>query len=263
MEFKKTILGFFSRILRFLGIIALLYVSMVFYLALTERRNAYPRAISHNEARAAIQDFAKSISCTLGDGTILNGFIAGDKNTPLLLYYPDADEDGAQFIAEVQNIPDVALVTFNYRGSADNKGTPEHKTFEPDAKEIWECATQISGAQPAFAVGRGTGAILAAEQGDAKTKFILIDPVLSIADAISAKYRILYPKFLIRAPEQLPLETLSKYLNNVHIVLDRKFVEERAQQVVQKLPTAQVEARNGNSLQQTLTKVIQKSHTND
>ncbi len=263
MEIKKNILGFFSRILRFLGIIALLYVSMVFYLALTERRNAYPRAISHNEARAAIQNHAKNISCSLEDGTILNGFIAGDKNAPLLLYYPDADEDGAQFIAEVQSIPEVALATFNYRGSADNKGSPDHKTFGPDAKEIWECASQINGTQPAFAVGRGTGAILAAEQGNSQTNFILIDPVLSIADAISAKYRILYPKFLVRAPEVLPLERLGHHGSNVQIVLDRKFVEERAQHVVQKLSEAKVERRGGSTLQQTLVQILQKSHTND
>ena len=56
MKIKDAVLGTVSRILRFAGILLVIYVSMVFYLALTERRNAFPRAITHNEAREAITE---------------------------------------------------------------------------------------------------------------------------------------------------------------------------------------------------------------
>ena len=62
MNLKNGLKSFAGRLLRLLGIIAVLYVSMVFYLALTERRNAYPRAIPHKEARAAIAESAQNIS---------------------------------------------------------------------------------------------------------------------------------------------------------------------------------------------------------
>ena len=93
MKIKEFAKGTLSRILRYTGILLVIYVSMVFYLALTERRNAFPRAITHNEAREAIADKAQSISCTLDDNTILEGFVIGNEHNNVLLYYPDADED--------------------------------------------------------------------------------------------------------------------------------------------------------------------------
>ena len=119
MDFKKKALGFGSRILRIVGIIAVIYVSMVFYLALTERRNAFPRAITHKEAREAIATTAKSISCTMEDGTVLEGWSTGKQGDATFLYYPDADEDAAQFIAEVQELDGTALVALRPRRPRD------------------------------------------------------------------------------------------------------------------------------------------------
>ena len=52
MDMRKTVLNLGLRALRLAGGLLLIYASMVFYLALTERQNAYPRAITHNEAQA-------------------------------------------------------------------------------------------------------------------------------------------------------------------------------------------------------------------
>ena len=161
MKIKELALGTLSRILRYAGILLLIYISMVFYLALTERRNAFPRAITHNEAREAIADKARAINCTLDDGTKLEGFVVGNEQNNVILYYPDADEDAAQFLAELDSLPGYAAATFNYRGSGENKGTPSQETFESDAQMIYECATQINGNAPKVVAGRGTGAILA------------------------------------------------------------------------------------------------------
>ena len=111
------------KLLRIAGILLIIYISMVFYLALTERRNAFPRAIYHKEANEAIQGKAKALACTLDDGTVLNGFSLGNENDPVMLYYPEADEDAAQFLAQLDSAPGINIVTFNYRGSAQNKGT--------------------------------------------------------------------------------------------------------------------------------------------
>ena len=131
MDFKKKALGLGSRILRIVGIIAVIYVSMVFYLALTERRNAFPRAITHKEAREAIATTAKSISCTMEDGTVLEGWSTGKQGDATVLYYPDADEDAAQFIAEVQELDGTALVASTTEVPATTRAPPQRKPSSP------------------------------------------------------------------------------------------------------------------------------------
>lgn len=259
MNFKQVLSSTLSRTLRFIGIIAIIYVSMVFYLALTERRNAYPRAISHNEARAAIQETAKTAECTLEDGTTLNGWIVGNNGAPALLYYPGADEDAAQFLAEMGTTEELRLITFNYRGGADNKGTPTQETFEPDAKAIAECATQLAGERVKFLAGRGTGAILAAEQlGNGQT-LILIDPVESIADALARKYRFLYPKFLVRSTVRMPEKELSQSNEKIIILFDRKNERDGAHTVFQKIQNSKAVERLGDTLKDAILKNIQKN----
>ncbi len=252
MDFKKKALGFGARILRIAGILLVIYISMVFYLALTERRNAFPRAITHKEAREAIADKAKSISCTMEDGTVLEGWTTGKSSDATLLYYPDADEDAAQFIAEVQELEGTALVAFNYRGSGNNKGTPSEETFEPDARGIFECASQLNGL-PAYLAGRGTGAILAAEQSGKEKNLILIDPVSSIADAVSAKYRLLYPSFLVRANVAMPREKLANAGNRTVLLVDRKMFSDRNHKFHKDFGQIRMVERGEKNLRRTLS----------
>ena len=255
MKIKELAKGTLSRILRYAGILLLIYISMVFYLALTERRNAFPRAITHNEARAAIADKAKNIDCTLDDGTVLEGFVVGNEQNNVLLYYPDADEDAAQFLAELDSLPGYAAATFNYRGSGNNKGTPSQETFEPDAQMIYECASQINGRAPEIVAGRGTGAILATKQVKKDNVALLIDPVLSIAVAISDKYRLLYPKFLVRADVKINVNDISS-AQNVVILSDRARFKDRTNAVANQIQGAKQAYRATESLSESVSSVI-------
>jgi len=257
MKLKQAALGIVSRILRYAGILLLIYISMVFYLALTERRNAFPRAITHNEARTAIADKAKNINCTLDDGTILEGFVVGNEQNGVLLYYPDADEDAAQFLAELDSLPGYAAATFNYRGSGNNKGTPSQETFESDAQMIYECATQINGKAPKVVAGRGTGAILATKMVKSDNLILLIDPVSSIADAISEKYRLLYPKFLVRADVEIKKEDISSS-NNIVILSDRARFSDRTEAVKQAFKGVNLSKRGSKTLFEAVYGVISR-----
>lgn len=259
MNLKKALIDTGSRILRFIGIIAILYVSMVFYLALCERRNAFPRAISHKEAREAIAKDAKVVSCTLEDGAVLNGWTMGEKGKPSLLYFPGADEDAAQFLAEMSKTEELQLITFNYRGGADNKGTPSQETFEPDANSISECAAQAAGGHIDYLAGRGTGAILAAEQLKKSQILILIDPVNSIADALAAKYRILYPKFIVRADVKMPISKLENEQEQIKILHDRKNMRDGAHILQKQLPKSETIYRTAESFKEVIVKNIQKN----
>ena len=252
----KLIKNLAAKLLRFVGILAVIYVSMVFYLALTERRNAYPRAIPHKEARAAIDGKAQGISCTLEDGTVLEGWKLGETGTPTLLYYPDADEDAAQFLAELDRIEGITLATFNYRGSGNNKGTPSGENWGGDSREILECATQVNGNRPEFIAGRGTGAILAFNNSDKQTRLILIDPVERISDALVYKYRFLYPMFLVRAKDSINTERNGPSIYQVGIMLDRAGFVDRSQKSIQKLKGATVWKRDGDSFRDILIKIL-------
>ena len=258
----KLIKNLAAKLLRFAGILAVIYVSMVFYLALTERRNAYPRAIPHKEARAAIDVKAQGISCTLEDGTVLEGWKLGETGTPTLLYYPDADEDAAQFLAELDRIDGITLTTFNYRGSGNNKGTPSGDNWSPDSREILECASQVNGKRPEYIVGRGTGAILAFNNSDKQTKIVLIDPVKSIAEALVYKYRFLYPEFLVRAKDSINTGENSPSIYQVGIMLDRVQFADRSQKSIQKLKGTTVWKRDEASFRDILEKIL-RSYTPD
>ena len=262
MDFKKKALGLGARVLRIAGIILVIYVSMVFYLALTERRNAFPRAITHKEARKAIANTAKGITCTTADGTILEGWAIGNSGDRTLLYYPDADEDAAQFLAEVQSIEGIALIAFNYRGSGNNKGTPSGETFEPDANAIRECATEWGGA-PAFVAGRGTGAILAAKNTSKGQTLVLIDPIKSVADAINEKYGVLYPKFLVRADMEIPHNTVGSLFPKPMLLLDRKKFRDRNHAFFNSNPTLDTLERAEQTLAQTLSIIVSKHPSSD
>lgn len=240
------------RLLRIAGILLVIYVSMIFYLALTERRNAFPRAIYHKEANEAIKAKAKTLSCSLEDGLVLEGFSLGKETDPTLLYYPEADEDAAQFLAQVDSLSGINIVTFNYRGSAQNKGAPNEENFTQDAIQIAECATQVNGNPPQILVGRGMGAILALNQQTQQEQVILIDPILDIADAIHQKYGFLYPKFLVRTNFKVNFDNLKNKQNNITVVSDRKQFENRTHLEYSKLVNAKLLIRNGESLQKTL-----------
>ncbi|MBR4783951.1 MAG: alpha/beta hydrolase [Fibrobacter sp.] len=255
MDVKKKALGISLRLLRIAGALLLIYVSMVFYLALTERRNAFPRAITHKEAREAIAGKAKSITCSVEDGTVLEGWMLGNQGDPTLLYFPDADEDATQFLAEIQEMQGTALITFNYRGSGENKGTPSEETFELDARSILECARQANG-EPAFLAGRGTGAIPAANLSGKEKKLILIDPVGSIADAVSGKYRLFYPKFLVRANTQISPETLDGARHHTILLADRKMFGDRNHRFINVFGQISTVERGQNTLRRTLSIAI-------
>ena len=255
MKIKELALGTLSRILRYAGILLLIYISMVFYLALTERRNAFPRAITHNEAREAIADKARAINCTLEDGTKLEGFVVGNEQNNVILYYPDADEDAAQFLAELDSLPGYAAATFNYRGSGENKGTPSQETFESDAQMIYECASQINGNAPRVVAGRGTGAILATKMVKKENIILLIDPVWSIADAISDKYRLLYPKFLVRADVKIEKKDIFTS-NNIVILSDRARFSDRTHTFEQAFEGVNLSKRGSKSLSEAIFDVI-------
>jgi hypothetical protein len=257
-KIKNFLRNTLFRVLRIAGILLVIYVSMVFYLALTERRNAFPRAIYHKEANEAIQGKARPLTCTLEDGVSLNGFSMGNESDPVLLYYPEADEDAAQFLAQVEKLPGIHIVTFNYRGSAQNKGTPSEENFESDAKQILECASQVNGNAPQYLAGRGMGAISAINQSRAGQSIILIDPILDIADAISQKYKALYPKFLIRTQFKADANKLSG-LTNLSVIYDKKAVEQQTKAATTAIPDKMEFFRNGQSLAAIFLQVISKN----
>jgi hypothetical protein len=121
---------------------------------------------------------------------------------------------------------------------------------------IYECASQINGNAPQVVAGRGTGAILASKHAN-KNTVILIDPVLSIADAVSDKYRILYPKFLVRADVKIKKSDILT-TNNILILSDRARFSDRNHTVGQTLGIVNLKKRNAEPLSEAILNVIKR-----
>lgn len=192
---KLLLLKAVAKVARTALALLMLYACVVFYFALSERRIAFPRAIPHKEARAALPKNVERVSCEV-EGLSLEGFAVGDTALPAIFYLPDTDEDAAQFLAEAAGVKHTRLLSFNYRGSGENKGKPTEETMLQDAAGLAKCAGGL--AKTLIFAGRGTGAILAAKVRSETSPLILIDPSESVAAKISGKYRIFFPKFLVR-----------------------------------------------------------------
>ncbi|HQB64510.1 MAG: alpha/beta hydrolase [Fibrobacter sp.] len=252
MNIKKNLALIFFKTVRIIGLLLLIYACMVFYLILTERQHAYPRAISHTEAVAFIDTLAKPVTCILPDELILNGWTMGSDKKRVLLYFPDTEEDASQFLAETYPLEEM-IVTFNYRGSAGNKGKPSEKTFEKDAESILECALQIH--PHPILIGRGTGAILASQLTKANDTLILIDPTPSIKASIADKYRLLLPSFLIR--NKTEMKSLSSLDSSLIIILqDRKNKITLSEKVSKQFPEIRRVSRDGKTLKQALQFIL-------
>ncbi|MDR1759649.1 MAG: alpha/beta hydrolase [Fibrobacter sp.] len=259
MKFLLFLRDAFFKILRLLGIVAVLYAGIVVYLMLSERRTAFPRAVADSKARTFIEASRYAAECRLQDGLVLHGWDTHPEAPHTLVYFPDQNEDAASFLADMKLAKSIRSVAFNYRGSGgDNSGTPSEKFAMRDAEDILKCALSLSGS--VSLAGRGTGAIYAFNLAARPevSRVILIDPVPSIAAAISDKYRVLFPRFLIRT--QTRLETVPGRLPGaIYIIEDRtekrKLVEE-TKQFIGSLPVLPLRRGGG-----TLESVIQPLFT--
>ncbi len=187
------------KILRLIGIFALIYVCLLLYMVMSERRLAFPRAEIDDASESALRDNA--VLCHVENDKKLQGWILNDSLPTTALYFADRGEDAATFLANAKRISGFRLVTFNYRGSAGSEGTPGEKYYDSDIRAMVGCAHS----NDLIFIGHGTGAIAAYNSfasGLGKGA-LLVDPAESFSSALSARYRIFFPKFLSRTHSRM------------------------------------------------------------
>ena len=118
----NAIQTFFFKILRMIGIFALLYICLLFYMVLSERRLAFPRAEADKVSEDALREGA--LLCHAEDGKKLQGWSMNDSFPETVLYFADGGEDAATFLAHAKKISGFRFITFNYRGAAGSEGSP-------------------------------------------------------------------------------------------------------------------------------------------
>ena len=126
------------KILRLIGIFALIYVCLLLYMVMSERRLAFPRAEIDDASESALRDNA--VLCHVENDKKLQGWILNDSLPTTALYFADRGEDAATFLANAKRISGFRLVTFNYRGSAGSEGTPGEKYYDSDIRAMVGCA---------------------------------------------------------------------------------------------------------------------------
>ncbi len=238
----KTFKRLFFKMLRLVAIFAILYLCLLLYMVVSERRYAFPRAQTDKASAESLEKNA--VLCPTEDGKKLQGWILNDSAPNTVLYFPDAGEDASTFLSNAKRISDVRLVGFNFRGSAGSEGTPGEKFYESDLRSMVKCAGSPS---PIF-LGHGTGAIAAYNSfadGLGK-KAVLVDPSESFGARLAERYRLFFPEFLSRTKTRMRFDSEKV---RAAVVLDNP----RKRELAQKLLTAHPEhfeviERGGNSL---------------
>lgn len=192
----------FFKILRFAGIFAIIYASLLFYMLLSERRLAFPRAEADKAAEDILRD--EAVMCITDDGKRLQGWILNDSLPNTVLYFADGGEDAATFLANTKGSLAFRFVAFNYRGSAGSEGNPGETHYKSDIRAMIGCAHAEN---PLF-LGHGTGSIAAYNsltQGLGQAA-ILVDPAESFNSSLSSRYRIFFPAFLGRTRAKMDFQ---------------------------------------------------------
>ena len=248
---------FLFKILRMIGIVALLYICLLLYMVLSERRLAFPRAEADKASEETLRSGA--ILCHVDDDKKLQGWTVNDSLEETVLYFADGGEDAATFLAHAKKIPGFRFVTFNYRGSAGSEGTPGEKFYASDILAMAACARAES---PIF-IGHGTGAIAAYNslaKGLGKGA-ILVDPAESFRSALSTRYRIFFPEFLSRTKSEM--DFTSQVQAKPVVILDDPRRSELVRNLLDKHPNDfLLVEREGKSLLDVLQVELLKVKTN-
>ncbi len=252
----ETIKRFFFKTLRLAAVFALIYLCLLFYMAISERRYAFPRAQIDKASAESLEKYA--VLCRTEDDKKLQGWILGDSAPTTVLYFSDAGEDASTFLANAQKISGIRLVGFNYRGSAGSEGSPGEKFYESDIRSMARCA----GSSDPILLGHGTGAIAAYNSfasGLGKSA-ILVDPSESFGARLAERYRIFFPEFLSRTRTRMRFDLGER---RATVVLDNPRLREPVQRLLEAHPERfTVVERNGSSLLETLKGLFAESCTN-
>lgn len=248
----------FSRLFRLILAFTIIYVSLVAYMMLSERRFAFPRADLDESAAQSLESSA--VTCRTSDGKLLQGWILNGSAPETVLYFADRGEDVSTFLSNAKKIPGYRFVGFNVRGSGGSEGSPAEKFYEEDLRAMIGCSD--NGRTPIF-LGHGTGAIAAFNslvKGYGKSA-ILIDPVESFAEAISSRYGIFFPEFLVRTKIAMDF---SKNRSKATVILDDPLRKASAEKLLEAHPeNFQEIKRGGASLLKLLETVLMlESRTN-
>lgn len=248
VNFVKRI---FFKTLRFAAIIAIVYLCLVGYLLLSERRLSFARAESDKTSADTIKEYA--LRCQTKDGKWLQGWVSKDSLAPTVLYFADRGEDAATFLAHAMRIPGFRFAGFNYRGSAGSEGSPGEKHYAEDIRAMVGCAN----AEGAIFLGHGTGAIAAYNsfKNDLGRGAVLVDPVESFGDALSSRYRVFFPRFLSRTKTQMEFD--SSAAPQALVIFDDPRKGAGVESLIKNHPEAfHVLRRDGASLLDVLEKVL-------
>ncbi len=245
------------KILRLAAVAAIVYLCLVAYLLLSERRLSFPRAGQDEASEALLKKDA--LRCQTEDGKWLAGWMVfSDSRQRTVLYFADGGEDAATFLAHAREIPGFRFVGFNYRGSAGSEGSPKEKFLEGDVRAMIGC----SGADDAILLGHGTGAIHAYNalgQGLGSAA-ILVDPVESFSSAMSSRYRFFFPEFLSRTKSRMNFEK-SAPKSKVFVILDDPRKGTATKRLLDGHPNSfTVIDRDGKSLLDVLREVLKHLH---
>ncbi len=196
--------------MKFIGVAALaLGVAYIGYCALllfTQRNIVFPRAVFDPERLAQLKAYHPNLEDVVLEvpGAELRGWLLPRKGKKALIYYGgNAEEASAFFLWAPQALPDVSILSVNYRGYGNSAGTPGEAEVKQDALAVYDMLQKRLGPDADIAVmgrslGAGAAAHAAAKRDPAAA--ILVTPYDSFVNVGRDNYSLIPVALLLKYP---------------------------------------------------------------
>lgn len=172
-------------------VVIFLYISIVAYFYFTQDSKIFNISEIPSNPPIALKN-VKKISLKVSGGVVLDGVYkkSNQKDAPTIIYFGGNSDDATRFFLHVEDLSNINIVTFNYRGYVNSGGKPSEKNLFKDAIKIYDKFAKNS---KVILVGRSLGsgvALYLASKREVKG-VVLIAPYDSISSLAKDKYPFL------------------------------------------------------------------------
>ncbi len=180
----------------FLGIILLIYASVMFFIFLFQSRLFFSPKYYRNEERLKeLEAFLTQLSLPAEDETMLEGVIyePDTSSSKIILYFGGVQQDSVALVEKfASHYPNMPFVTYNYRGYGKSEGKPSQSKLFMDAIRIYDDLMVRYEYRPeniilmGYSLGTGVASFLGSQRQ--VREILLMAPYDSVYEVMKKRY---------------------------------------------------------------------------
>lgn len=182
------------------------YLVVLLFFFLFQRKMVFPGTSllsgkACEESAAGWKEYERSFSVGEGkEACSLLGWHVERPGKPLIVFYGGNAQDVSDMVESLKGLTDYAGLTVNYRGFANNPGTPSERVVVADALQILDQVLKETGRQPSdvIVIGQSIGSGVATQVAAAREirNLVLLVPFDSL-ESVAAGMVPVFPVRLI------------------------------------------------------------------